>query len=348
MLDNGVLYTHWSSHCDHRPYTGWVIGYDGRTLAQTSVLNLTPNGTHGAVWASGAAPALDPAGNIYFLDADGTFEGTLDGDGFPANDDFGNCFVKLSTSGGVLAVADYFTMFNTQAESDADQDLGSGGAMVLPNLTDAGGIVRRLAVGAWKDKHIYLVDRTNMGKFVPGATSNSYIYQDVPNALAGGVFGSPAYFNGRLYYGAVGDQLQTFDFVKAKLVGTPSSQTGTIFGYPGTTPAISANGTADGIVWAAQNGDPAILHAYDASNLATELYHSNQAPKDRDHFGIGNKFIVPTIANGKVYVGTQDSVGVFGLSIRRGSRTSRRARAWAQGKTCSSADSSSVEGSRRM
>ncbi len=313
VLDNGVIYTHWSSHCDHRPYTGWVIGYDSRTLAQTSVLNLTPNGTHGAVWASGAAPALDPAGNIYFLDADGTFESTLDANGFPSNHDFGNCFLKLSTTDGVLAVADYFTMFNTQAESDADQDLGSGGAMVLPDLTDAGGVVRHLVVGAGKDKHIYLANRADMGKFVPGATDNSYIYQDVPSALSGGVFATPAYFNGRLYYGAVGDQLQAFDFVNAKLVATPSSQTSTTFTYPGTTPAISANGTANGIVWAAQNGDPAILHAYDAANLATELFNSNQAPNERDHFGAGNKFIVPTIANGKVYVGTTNSVGVFGL-----------------------------------
>lgn len=183
----------------------------------------------------------------------------------------------------------------------------------LPDLTDAGGFVRHLAVDAGKDKHIYLVNRANMGKFVPGATSNSYVYQDVPSALSGGVFASPAYFNGRLYYGAVGDQLQAFDFVNAKLVTTPSSQSGTTFGYPGTTPAISANGSADGIVWAAENGAPATLHAYDANNLATELYNSNQAPNERDHFGTGNKFIVPTIANGKAYVGTTDGVGVFGL-----------------------------------
>ena len=155
VLDNGVIYTHWSSHCDHRPYTGWVIGYNATTLAQTSVLNLTPNGTHGAVWASGAAPALDPAGNVYFLDADGTFETTLDAAGFPSNDDYGNCFVKLSTTGNLLKVADYFTMWNTEAESDADQDLGSGGAMVLPDLKDASGATQHLALGAGKDAHIY-------------------------------------------------------------------------------------------------------------------------------------------------------------------------------------------------
>jgi hypothetical protein len=313
VLDNGVVYLHWSSHCDHRPYTGWVMGYDATTLAQVSVLNLTPNGTHGAVWASGAAPALDPAGNIYFLDADGTFETTLDGNGFPNNDDFGNCFIKLSTANNTLQVADYFTMWNTEAESDADQDLGSGGTVVLPDLTDANGGVKHLAVGGGKDQHLYLVDRDNMGKFVPGSTSNFYVYQDLFPGFAGGFFSTPAYFHGHPYVGPVGDTLQSFAFTNAKLAASASSKSEITFGYPGTTPAISANGETGGIVWASQNTNPAVLHAYDANNLATELYNSNQAPNDRDHFGIGNKFIVPTIANGKVYVGTTTEVGVFGL-----------------------------------
>ncbi|HEY2801636.1 MAG TPA: hypothetical protein VGI85_13660, partial [Chthoniobacterales bacterium] len=313
VLDNGVVYLHWSSHCDHRPYTGWVMGYDATTLAQVSVFNLTPNGTHGAVWQSGAAPALDPAGNIYFLDADGTFETTLNGSGFPNNDDFGNCFVKLSTANNTVQVADYFTMYNTEAESGADQDLGSGGAIVLPDMTDAGGVVRKLAVGGGKDRHLYLVNRSTMGKFVPGAASNFYVYQDLFPGFAAGLFSTPAYFNGRLYVGPVGDTLQTFTFTNAKLATIPSSVSDVTFGYPGTTPAISANGNTNGIVWVAQNTNPAVLHAYDAKNLATELYNTNQASNERDHFGIGNKFIVPTIANGKVYVGTTNSVGVFGL-----------------------------------
>ena len=203
VLDNGVVYLHWTSHCDHRPYTGWVMGYEATTLAQVSVLNLTPNGTHGAIWQSGAAPALDPAGNIYFLDADGTFDTTLDGDGFPNNHDFGNCFIKLSTANKTLQVADYFTMYNTVSESAADQDLGSGGAVVLPDLRDARGAVHHLTVGAGKDAHVYLANRDHMGKFVPGAMSNDYVYQDVSGILAQGLWSTPAYFNGRLYIGAV-------------------------------------------------------------------------------------------------------------------------------------------------
>ncbi|MEO6872656.1 MAG: hypothetical protein ABI233_10600, partial [Chthoniobacterales bacterium] len=313
VLQNGLVYLFFSSHCDHRPYTGWVMGYDAKTLAQKTVLDLTPNGTHGAVWASGAAPALDAAGNIYFLDADGTFETTLNAEGFPDKADFGNCFLKLSTAKNTLKVADYFTMYNTEAESDADQDLGSGGAVALPDLKGADGATKHLAVGAGKDAHIYLVNRDNMGKFVPGATSNSYVYQDVVGAISAGEFATPAYFNGTLYIGAVGDKLKALPFTNAKLAKTASSTSGNAFGYPGTTPSISANGNTNGIVWAAENSNPAILHAYDATDLATELYNSNRAPNDRDHFGVGNKFIVPTIANGKVYVGTTTGVGVFGL-----------------------------------
>lgn len=313
VFNNGLLYLFWSSHCDIRPYTGWVMSYNQTTLAQVSVLNLTPNGTHGAIWTSGAAPALDAAGNIYFLDADGTFETTLDANGFPNRRDFGNCFLKLSTTNNVLAVADFFTMYNTVTESSGDQDLGSGGVTVLPDMTDAGGIVRRLAVGAGKDAHIYIVNRENMGKFVPNASSNANVYQDVTGALSGGVFAAPAYFNGRLYFGAVGDRLKAFPFASARLAATAQSQSPSTFGYPGTTPAISANGNTNGIVWAAQNGATAVLHAYDANDLSRELYNSTQAANGRDSFGAGNKFIVPTIANGKVFVGTTNGVGVFGL-----------------------------------
>ncbi len=173
--------------------------------------------------------------------------------------------------------------------------------------------MQHLAVGGGKDQHLYLVDRSNMGKFVPGATSNFYVYQDLFPGFAGGLFSTPAYFNGHLYVGPVGDTLQSFAFTNAKLATSASSKSAIIFGYPGTTPAISATGKTGGIVWASQNTNPAVLHAYDANNLATELYNSNQAPNERDHFGIGNKFIVPTIANGKVYVGTTTEVGVFGL-----------------------------------
>ena len=202
-------------------------------------------------------------------------------------------------------------MFNAVAESSVDEDLGSGGALVLPDMTDALGQPRHLAVGAGKDAEIYIVDRDNMGKFNPN--NNDAIYQALAGALGGPVFGMPAYFNNEIYYGAVGDSVRAFAFATAKLLATPASQTSHIFPYPGATPSISASGTSNGIVWVTENTDPAVLHAYDAEDLSHELYNSSQAPGARDQFGTGNKFITPTIANGKVYVGTTNGVGVFGL-----------------------------------
>jgi hypothetical protein len=307
LLLNGVVYIAWSSHCDIRPYTGWIMAYNPTTLAQTSVLNVVPNGSEGAIWMANTGPSADSAGNIYLLDANGDFGTTMNASGFPSNGNFGNAFLKISTSGG-LAVADYFEMHDQQQQNASDLDLGSGGALVLPDLTDSSGIVRHLAVGAGKDGHIYVVNRDAMGKF--NASSNN-IYQDLTGVLGGGVFSMPAYFNGTLYYGAVGDAIKAFKITSARFGSGPAYQTSTTFRYPGTTPSISANGTSNAIVWAAENGSPAVLHAYDASNLH-ELYNSNQASGSRD-LGAGNKFITPTVVNGKVFVGTTNSVGVFGL-----------------------------------
>jgi hypothetical protein len=202
-------------------------------------------------------------------------------------------------------------MHNTVAESNADADLGSGGVIVLPDLTDSQGQVRHLAIGAGKDGNIYLVDRDNMGQFNPN--NDDAIYQELTGVLSGGEWATSAYFNGSVYFGPVGNHVKQFTFADALLNSTAASQTGTSFGYPGTTPSVSSNGTSDGIVWAAENGNTAVLHAYDATDLSNELYNSNQAANNRDHFGTGNKFITPMIANGKVYVGTTDGVGVFGL-----------------------------------
>ncbi|MEX3894731.1 PQQ-binding-like beta-propeller repeat protein [Paraburkholderia sp. BR10954] len=306
LLLGSTLYTSWTSHCDHGGYTGWIMGYGADTLQQTTVLNVTPNGIGGAIWMSGAGPASDGS-SIYLLDANGTFETTMTSSGFPANNDFGNTFLKLGTSGG-LSVADYFAMTNLVQESNDDIDLGSGGALVLPDLTDANGVVQHLTLGAGKDSTIYVLNRDSMGKFNP-TTDN--IYQEIPAQLAGGEFGMPAYFNGRVYFGSVGDHLKAFTVTNAKLSITPTAQSAMTFAYPGTTPSISANGTTNGIVWAAENGNVAALHAFDPVTL-NELYNSNQMGT-RDQFGTGNKFITPMIANGKVYVGTTNGVAVFGL-----------------------------------
>ena len=304
---NGTIYTTWSSHCDIAPYTSWVMSFSADTLGPTSVLNLVPNGSDGGIWMSGAAPAADSSGNLFFIIGNGTFDTTLNTSGFPVNSDCGNCFVKLSTSGG-LKLADYFTPHNTVAESNADEDFGSGGGMVLMDVTDSGGITRHLSVGAGKDALIYVVDRDSMGKFNP---NTDQIYQEISGQLGGSVFAMPAFFNNTIYYGAVGDALKAFPLASAKVASVPSSQSTHSFGFPGTTPSVSANGTASGIVWAIENSG-AILFAYDATNLTKELYDSNQAANNRDHFS-GNKFITPVVVNGRVYVGTPNSVAVFGL-----------------------------------
>jgi hypothetical protein len=311
LLSHGVVYTSWTSHCDFPPYTGWVIGYDQKTLAQTGVLSIGPNSNRGpSIWMSGGGPGADGAGNIYLLSANGAFETTLDSNGFPSGQDFGNSFLKLAPAGTTLGVADYFTMSNELDESATDMDLGSGGEMLLPDLTDSAGNVRHLVVGAGKDRNIYVVDRDSMGKFNAGGNK---IWQQLNTALQGPVFSSPAYFNGTVYYAEANGSLKAFPITNAKLNNASSAQSLTQFPFPGASPVVSANGTANGIVWAHENSATAVLHAYDAANLAHELYNSNQAGGSRDHFGTGNKFITPTVVDGKVFVGTQNSVAVFGL-----------------------------------
>jgi hypothetical protein len=313
LLLNGTVFTSWTSHCDIPPYYGWIIAYSASSLARTAMLNVAPNsgGAGPAIWMSGGGPAADSAGYIYLLTANGLFETTLDRNGFPMNQDFGNSFLKISTAGGSLRIADYFTMYNEVNESSRDQDLGSGGEMLLPDLTDSTNTVRHLVVGAGKDGNIYVVNRDSMGKF--NSSGNAQIWQQVSGALPSGIWSTPAYFNGTVFYGDVGATLKAFSIAHAKLLSAPQSQSAAQFVYPGTAPSVSANGTSGAIVWAHENSDPAVLHAYDAANLAHEIYNSTQAAGNRDQFGTGNKYITPTVADGKVFVGTTNSVAVFGL-----------------------------------
>jgi hypothetical protein len=308
LLTGNTVYLAWTSHCDDRPYTGWVMGYNSTTLAQTTVLNLTPNANEGAIWGAGAGMSSDGKGNIFLLDANGVFDSTLNASGFPNEGDYGNAFLRLTTSGGSLAVADYFEMYNQSTENDDDTDLGSGGSLLINQKNSAGKMVE-LAIGAGKDNNLYVVNRAKMGKFNSKA---NHIYQELVGALPGGIWSTPAATNTSVYYGPVGSPILEFQFSNAKLLTTPVAQTANSFAYPGASPSISANAGANAIVWATENTNPAILHAYNAATLV-ELYNTNQAAGGRDQFGAGNKFITPMIANGKVYVGTTTGVGVFGL-----------------------------------
>lgn len=310
LLENQTIYTSWTSHCDIQPYSGWVVGFSESTLAQTVVLNVAPASNDGpSIWMSGGGLAADGAGNIYLITANGAFETTLTSSGFPQYGDYGNSFLRLSTAGGGLAVADYFAPANEVAESAADLDLGAGGPLVLPDLPDPSGVVRHLVVGAGKDGNLYVINRDDMGKF---SSSGNAAWQELDGALPGGIYSTPAYFNGTVYYGDAGGSLKAFAVTGAKLSSMPASQTATRFQFPGTAPAVTANGTSNGIVWAAENGSPAALHAYDAADLTHELYNSSQACSGRGNVGPGNKFITPTIADGMVFVGTTNGVAVFG------------------------------------
>jgi outer membrane protein assembly factor BamB len=308
LLSRGLIYTSWASHCDNDPYTGWVISYNASTLQQSGVLNLTPNGAEGAIWMTGDGPAADEQGNIYLTTGNGTFDTALDANGFPSQGDYGNAFVKIAVKENKLAVVDYFTMHNTVEQSEQDEDMGSGGVVLLPDMQDPAGKTRHLAVGAGKDQIIYIADRDSMGKF---NTAGDKIYQEDIWAIAGMEFATPAFFNNTIYYGAYKDNLRAFTFDCGILPRLPASQTAKKFIYPGTTPSVSANGSSNAIVWAVENTIPAVLYAYDPRNLSKELYNSNQAGK-RDQFSF-NKFITPMIANGRVHIGTQTGVIVLGL-----------------------------------
>ena len=312
LLLNHTVYTTWTSHCDNKFYTGWIIAYNQGTLQRTAVLNIAPNsgGVGPSIWMSGGAPAVDAAGNIYVITANGAFESTLDAAGFPNLGDYGNSFLKLSTSGGGLRVTDYFAPNNTAFLSAVDFDLGAGGVMLLPDMTDSSGTVRHLAVGAGKDGNMYVINRDSMGHFSP---SSNNIWQQLNGVLGGGIWSTPAYFNGHIYYGQDNGALKSFSISAAQVVLPAGSSSSVTFGFPGTAPSVSANGTANGIVWAHQNANPAVLYAFDANDVSKQLYSSSQAANGRDQFGAGNKFVTPVIADGKVFVGAASGVAVFGL-----------------------------------
>jgi hypothetical protein len=291
------------------------MAYSAENLHQLSVFNTTPNGTAGGIWMSGGAPASDASHSIFIVTGNGTFSAQRRGK------DFGDSVVKLTGAGGLRAV-DYFTPVNQAVLNTNDLDLGGGGALLLPDLP---GPHRHLLVTAGKEGTIYVVDRDNLGRF--GRGSNR-IVEEIPGAILGS-FSTPAYFDHTIYYvgtalpeaelGPGRDVLKAFPIVNGTVFAAPAHGQ-YIYGFPGSTPSISANGNAGGIVWTLDNGGfeslrPAILRAYDATNVGRELYDSTQAGA-RDQAGPAVKFTVPTVVNGKVYAGGFGVVTVYGLLPR--------------------------------
>ncbi len=305
LLANGMIYLAFASPGDISPYYGWVFAYDAQTLAQKGVYNATPNAGLGGVWQTGNGPAADTNGNIYFITGNGNFDGTTN---------FGDSYLKLSTTNG-LKLADYFAPYNQASLNSADLDVGSAGLLLLPD--SAGNATHRhLILGGSKANTLFLLDRDNLGHY--NSAADSQIVQSLPNAV-GGMWSSPAYWNGYFYVIGNGDVIKCFTVTNASMSTTPVARGTAAFGYPGATPSISANGNYNAIVWAVQSdaygsGGPAVLHAYNATNVAQELYNSSQILA-RDNPGVAVEFTLPSIVNGKVYVGTEYAVSVFGNGL---------------------------------
>jgi hypothetical protein len=323
LLSNGHVVIAWSSHCDNTPYHGWVMSYTAGvnpsdTITQEAVFNGSPNGGLAGVWMAGDGVAADSNGNFFFATGNGTYDGLM-------GEDFGDSIVQLNPpSSGTFNVADWFTPYNQQDLSDHDTDLGSGGLLLLPDLP-AGSPHQHLLVQMGKEGKIHLVDRDDMGKFCSDCNSvDTNLVQEIPNAT-NGIWGSPAYWNGSVYWGCGADDGGPPDHLKAfsfnangsgVLSTTPTSQSAHLFAFATAAPVISSNGTKNGIVWLVDNTKAAthqVLYAYDATNLATMLYNSGQAANSRDVPGGPVKFTAPIIANGKVYLGSQGSVSAYGL-----------------------------------
>ena len=313
LLANGVVDIEWASFCDLGSYHGWVMAYDASTLQQLAIYTDTANGSQGGIWMGGAGAAADAAGNVFLVTGNGTFD-----TGSSSPTDFGDSVLKLVLGGGNISVSDYFTPYDQVTLSEGDQDLGSGGALLLP---DQLGSHPHLLVTAGKEGRIRLLDRDNLGHFSNNGVSDPQIVQEIANEL-GSVFATPAYWNNNVYFWAVNDQLKAFALSNGLLSSSPISQSTVTYGFPGATPSISSSGVSNGIVWSLQTdavGDgpnfssgPAILRAHDATDVSIELYNSEQN-SSRDQAGNAVKFTVPTVANSKVYVGAVGQLNVYGL-----------------------------------
>ena len=335
---SGRIYVAFAAHEDATPYHGWLIAYKATNVQQQmGVFNTTPNGLNGAdggIWAGGGAPAIDGGGDVYFSTGNGVFDELP----LPPSEDYGDSILRLhyvtgSTLNGVnLSVAGYFTPYDQFTLSQNDTDLGSGGVVLFPNQN---GSPKYLLTQVGKEGTVYLIDRTNMGQF--NSANNSQILQTFSGPLYG-LWGTPALWHNNLYVGGQYDAVRQFVYTPGavQFSATVASQSPTAFGYPGTTPSVSSQSSTHAIVWAIDSSlygyaspnagvncstiplpaacsGPAILHAYNAGNLAQEYWNSTQSPNNRDRAGNAVKFVPPTIANGKVYVGTRTEVDVYGL-----------------------------------
>ncbi len=308
LLVNGKVVLTWASSCDVPPYHGWVMAYDARTLEQSGVFVTSPDADDAGIWQGDAGPAADAAGNVFLATGNGRFDAASGGR------DYGDSILRLTANERGIALHDYFTPFDQQRLNSEDGDLGSGGPLLLP---DQPGPHPHLLVLGGKGGTVYVVDRDHLGGFHAG--SDSHAVQTF--AAASSVFGAAAYWHGHVFMLWSNDVLDDFALRDGRLSAKPVARAAKKFIDPGATPAISANGAKDAIVWVIQTRGwrdpdrPAVLRAYDASNVAHELYDSEQRSA-RDRAGTALRFTIPTVANGRVYVGAKGELDVYGLLPR--------------------------------
>jgi hypothetical protein len=298
---NGTIYIIWSSHEDSSPWYGWVMSYqyNGSALTQTGVFNSTPNVQGGGIWMGGGAPAVDSGDNIYVLTGNGAFDANVT---TAPNTDYGDSLLQLNAA---LQVTQYFTPSDQLTNYQDDRDFASGGAAVLADLP-AGNTVTHALIGGGKDGSLYVLNRDLLGGF-----GDANAVQKI--ALGHGIFATSAFWNNNLFIAGAGGPLTAYQLTPATVQFSLASTSSQIYGFPGSTPSVSAAANLNGVVWALNNNSycthqssscgPAVLHAYDATNLTTELWNSNMNAADTA--GNAVKFSVPTVANGKVYVGTR-------------------------------------------
>ena len=305
LLNQGQVYVAWASQCDMGRYQGWLMAFDATTLQLTAAWTPSPSGDFGGIWMGGSGPAGDESGDIYLTIGNG---GT---DVMTGGTNYGDSAVRLRNEGTTIAALDYFTPFDWMHLYSEDYDLGSNSPVLLPN--QAGSTHQRLLIAIGKAGTAYLLDRDSLGHWHEGNDN-----QIVESFSSGGdlSFSTPAFFNNTLFVSLPGAPVRAFayDPVTQMVDPTPSSTTGAItIGYPGSSPAVSANNGQNGILWVLAGAqDGVILRAFDATDLSVELYDSEMSP-DRDRAGRAVKFTVPTVADGKVFVGAHNELDIYGL-----------------------------------
>jgi hypothetical protein len=285
-------------HCNH----GWLMAYDKTSLQQTAIFNVTPDGAGGGLWNGGGAPAIDdPTGNVFIMTG-------VDQDDPPSG--YNDSFLRFSMND--LSVQDFFTPDNAATLSANDADLGSGSPVLMPDNSSS---TPHEIIGGGKDGNVFVVNRDSMGSYSPSSNNVIQTVRGGPHQYDN-IFSTPVYWNGFFYVHSEGDVVRQFTWSNGQLSNSPVN-TGQIVVYThGATTSLSANGTNNGILWEIDNsaygGGAAILRAYDATNVGKELYDSTQAGS-RDQAGAALKFTVPTIAGGKVFVGTSNELDIYGL-----------------------------------